>query len=1594
MKKTLLVFAMMLFGLSAMAKPVDQATAARVATNFWNAHREAGVAALTAPMKQVSLPFDGMYLFTAPEGGFVLVAADDCVTPILGYSFYNSAPEFKESSENARYIQVREWFSAYQEQIELIRENNIEATSEITKQWSLYSAASQGDPTPLTAISPLLSTTWDQAPYYNNLCPYDANESAYYNNRVVTGCVATATAQVMKYHNHPATGYGSHSYYEDNYGMQTANFGATSYNWSNMPTALSSVSSSTQVNAIATLMYHVGVSVEMDYDLAANGGSGAQNYNFFGDISESSESSLQRYFKYRPDMALLWSDDYSESQYRALLQAELNQSRPILYSGKNTSGGHSFVCDGYNTAGQFHFNWGWGGSYNGYFTLGSLNPGVGGIGGNSSGTYNMSNAALIGIRPNTSWSTTGSTIISTTNVNGGTVSGTGTYSFGDTITLVATANTGYRFDGWSDGSKFNPRQLLATGGSYNFTPVFTSITSDTVTYCTGNRYLYPYGNPAGGTHWGIKIPSTSLPNGESLNAVQVFIADAGTYTMNIYTGASPSSSVASRTVTFTSNDEGDWQTIYLNTPVNTTEDLWIVFYCSDVPFPVAVTYYSGAENSFLFSSMGLSWLDDYSASFQSAAMIKAIFGSGSTPSNCVISSFPYNEGFEDYNTLDCWSLYDADGDGENWFLFGQPDSMFAHNSDNGIVSASWQSVALTPDNWLFTPGFALPANQQMHLKWYAKGQDPSWAAEYCSVYVSTSGNTVTDFSTTSPVYSGYSTANWVQHDVDLSAYAGQTIYVAFRHYNVTDMFRLMIDDIEISSSSAPQPTTYTITVQSANPTMGTVSGSGTYPVGTSVTISATANSGYHFTQWNDGNTNATRNITVTGDVIYIASFEADAGCPPVTTFPYAENFDGTFGCWTAIDGNNDGHTWQIASGINGSSSTIIPHSGSGMASSFSWNADPMYANEYLVSPQFTLPAGQIITLSWWFCVNGSYPEDKLAVKVSTAGNSVTNFTTTVFDVTPTAANGSWTQQTVDLSAYAGQSIYLAFHHHDSYDANYLLVDDIQITASSSQSTQYTITVQSANPTMGTVTGGGTYNEGTTVTLTATPANGYHFTQWNDGNTNATRTITVTADATYIANFEINAPNQYTITVQSANPTMGTVSGGGTYNAGTNVTISATANSGYHFTQWNDGNTNATRTITVTGNATYIASFEADAPAQYTITVQSANPTMGSVSGGGTYNAGTSVTISAMANSGYHFTQWNDGNTNATRTVIVTGNATYIASFEADVNPQDPCIVNTFPYLENFENSENLGCWVINDVDGDGFNWLYFSDGSSSYGHSGLAALGSASWDQTAGPLTPDNWLITPGFALPANQQLYLKWYEKGQDVNDFAENYSVYVSTTGDAITDFTTVVYSGTTVNSWQQQSVNLSAYAGQTIYVAFRHHNTTNMYYLLIDDVEISAGAPLPTQYTLTVLSNNDNWGNVTGGGTYPAGSTATIKALPYSGYHFVQWQDGNTNATRTVTVNADATYIATFAQNTGIGDVDGSSLALYPNPATDKVTLVGVEQADVTVTDITGRTVLVQKIVDGHNTIEVGTLLSGTYFVRISYNGDTVVRKLIIK
>ncbi|MBQ9418740.1 MAG: leucine-rich repeat domain-containing protein [Bacteroidales bacterium] len=186
---------------------------------------------------------------------------------------------------------------------------------------------------------------------------------------------------------------------------------------------------------------------------------------------------------------------------------------------------------------------------------------------------------------------------------------------------------------------------------------------------------------------------------------------------------------------------------------------------------------------------------------------------------------------------------------------------------------------------------------------------------------------------------------------------------------------------------------------------------------------------------------------------------------------------------------------------------------------------------------------------------------------------------------------------------------------------------------------------------------------------AVPSSGYHFLRWSTGATDNPLGVAVSSGTTITAYFEADAvpqPTQYTLTVVSADPSMGSTMGGGTYAASATVSIAAIPSSGYHFLHWQDGNTDNPRSITVTANATYTAYFEADAPTQYTLTVVSADPSMGSTMGGGTYAANATVSIAAIPSSGYHFFHWQDGNTDNPRSITVTANATYTAYFEGGV----------------------------------------------------------------------------------------------------------------------------------------------------------------------------------------------------------------------------------------------------------------------------------------------------------------------------------------
>ena len=255
MKKTpLLIFCALLLCGSLHAKPVDANSARQVAQAFLS--RVEGGKSFTLNDITSQTPYREFYVFTLGETGFVLVSGDDCAVPILGYSTTNRF-ETKDMPEN-----VSAWLEDYELEIRSLKQA-LGPDNEPAPGWDIVV-----DPNsiPLTdeAVNPLLTTTWNQTGFYNKRCPTIGS------SRAPTGCVATAAAQLMRFWEHPTNGYGSHSYTHSSADTLSANFD-TVYNWSLMPTALGSSSTTAQDNEVAKLMYHIGVAVEMEYGADGSG---------------------------------------------------------------------------------------------------------------------------------------------------------------------------------------------------------------------------------------------------------------------------------------------------------------------------------------------------------------------------------------------------------------------------------------------------------------------------------------------------------------------------------------------------------------------------------------------------------------------------------------------------------------------------------------------------------------------------------------------------------------------------------------------------------------------------------------------------------------------------------------------------------------------------------------------------------------------------------------------------------------------------------------------------------------------------------------------------------------------------------------------------------------------------------------------------------------------------------------------------------------------------------------------------------------------------------------------------------------------------
>jgi len=404
MKKLVLSISLAASAVFAYAHPVSVQQAQVVAENFMtgkNAGQNITLQLSQTYRSTVASGQTAMYIFDVNEGrGFVIVSGDDAVTPVLGYSTENIFPAKVTNNE------VAYWMKGYNDQISYVITNQLKASPEVAAAWSRLSnlQAEQGHTAAKpTNISPMLSTDWDQmSPYgsgtllYNNLCPAGTP----------TGCVATAMAQIMNFWQFPVSGTGSHTYSSSMEGGTLSADFDTTYAWDKMPEQLNTNSTPAQKKAVALLMYHCGVSVEMNYDLAENGGSGAYVINYGYDNVPCSQEALVDYFGYDAGIKGLERVHFSPSTWISKLKTELDEGRPILYTGYGGAGGHAFVFDGYDDGDNevfFHINWGWSGNSNGYFVINDLSPDALGVGGGG-GNFNDGQEALINIKPTVSTS--------------------------------------------------------------------------------------------------------------------------------------------------------------------------------------------------------------------------------------------------------------------------------------------------------------------------------------------------------------------------------------------------------------------------------------------------------------------------------------------------------------------------------------------------------------------------------------------------------------------------------------------------------------------------------------------------------------------------------------------------------------------------------------------------------------------------------------------------------------------------------------------------------------------------------------------------------------------------------------------------------------------------------------------------------------------------------------------------------------------------------------------------------------------------------------------------------------------------------------
>ena len=697
---------------------------------------------------------------------------------------------------------------------------------------------------------------------------------------------------------------------------------------------------------------------------------------------------------------------------------------------------------------------------------------------------------------------------------------------------------------------------------------------------------------------------------------------------------------------------------------------------------------------------------------------------------------------------------------------------------------------------------------------------------------------------------GYHFVNWTKGGVEYST----ELTISFE----VSQAESFVANFEINN--------YEIVAIANNTQFGTVTGTGTYNHFETCTLVATPTTGYHFVNWTKGGEEYSSNATISFEVTQAESFIANFA---INTYEISAVANPTAG--GTVTGTGVYEHFAICT------LTATPATGYHFVN---WTKGGV---EYSTELTITFEVSQAESFVASFEIN-NYEIVAIANNAQfgtvTGAGTYNHFETCTLVATPATGYHfvNWTKGGVEYST--NTTISFEVTQDESFVANFAI-------------NTYAITVTANLTAGGTVTGGGTYEHFATCTLTATPSTGYHFVNWTKGgsevSTSATYQFEVSSAGDYVANFALNS---YSITAEANPMDGGTVTGSGVYNHFVTCTLVATPATGYHFVNWTKGgmeySTNTTISFEVTQAESFVANFAINT---YEITAI-ANPTDGGIiTGAGTYNYGSTCTLTATATDVYLFVNWTKNgiviSTDSSISFTVYDNESYVANF----------------IYNNYEITASPSPDYGGTVTGAG---IYFHNQSCT--------------------LT----------ATPATGYHFVNWTCNGIEVSSELV-YTFTVTSSAEYIANFSPNIYQVTLFGTPAAAISSLNGagayYYGQTCVIEAVPNEGYDFVHWKKNDDEIVSTAPsyifnvtesvsfvayfALRNYEITATTNPMEGGSVTGAGTYEHGASCTLNAIASEGYFFVNWTlNGNevsTDATYTFTVTEANAYVANFAINT---------------------------------------------------------------------------------